>query len=196
MKFLSQNKKPLVILALILILALNYNIVTFGVDSDFFGILFSVALFFVGGRKTNFKVNYLLIGLIVIFEFVSFRLHTKSLHFLSLLLMICLAFYYFTKRFSFIALICILLFSTIFNKFFEHLTSEVKQALCESVYVVLKNFIAIDKIEGVNFYINGSKIAIDTACMGLSMFKTGLLIGALLLTLEERKQKYYFNYSL
>jgi len=193
MKFLSQNKKPLVILALILILALNYNIVTFGVNSDFFGILFSVALFFVGGRKTKFKVNYLLIGLIVIFEFVSFRLHTKSLHFLSLLLLICLAFYYFTKRFSFIALICILLFSTIFNKFFEHLTSEVKQALCESVYVVLKNFIAIDKIEGVNFHINGSKIAIDTACMGLSMFKTGLLIGALLLTLEERKQKRYFS---
>ena len=193
MKLISQNKKLLLILALILILALNYNIVTFGVDSDFFGILFSVALFFFGGRKTNFKVNYLLIGLIVIFEFVSFRLHTKSLHFLSLLLLICLAFYYFTKRFSFIALICILLFSTIFNKFFEHLTSEVKQALCESVYVVLKNFIAIDKIEGVNFYINGSKISIDTACMGLSMFKTGLLIGALLLTLEERKQKRYFS---
>ena len=193
MKLISQNKKLLLILALILILALNYNIVTFGVDSDFFGILFSVALFFVGGRKTNFKVNYLLIGLIVIFEFVSFRLHTKSLHFLSLLLLICLAFYYLTKRFSFIALICILLFSTIFNKFFEHLTSEVKQALCESVYVVLKNFIAIDKIEGVNFYINGSKISIDTACMGLSMFKTGLLIGALLLTLEERKQKRYFS---
>ncbi len=68
-----------------------------------------------------------------------------------------------------------------------------KQALCESVYVVLKKFIAIDKIEGVNFYINGSKIAIDTACMGLSMFKTGLLIGALLLTLEERKEKRYFS---
>lgn len=193
MKFLSQNKKPLVIFAIVLLLALNYNIVTFGIDSDFFGILFSVVLFFIGGRKTNFKVNYLLIGLIVIFEFVSFRLHTKSLHFLSLLLLICLVYYYFTKRFSFIALICILLFSTIFNKFFEHLTSEIKQALCESVYAVLKNFIAIDKIEGVNFYINGAKISIDTACMGLSMFKTGLLVGAILLTLEERKQKCYFS---
>lgn len=193
MKFLSQNKKSLVIFALILLLALNYNIVTFGLDSDFFGILFSVILFFIGGRKTNFKVNYLLIGLIVILEFVSFRLHTKSLHFLSLLLLICLAYYYFTKRFSFIALICILLFSTIFNKFFEHLTSEVKQALCESVYVVLKNFILIDKIEGVNFYINGAKVSIDTACMGLSLFKTGLLFGAILLTLEERKQQLYFS---
>ena len=193
MKFLSQNKNLLVIFALALLLALNYNIVTFGIDSDFFGILFSVVLFFIGGRKTNFKVNYLLIGLIVIFEFVSFRLHTKSLHFLSLLLLICLAYYYFTKRFSFIALICILLFSTIFNKFFEHLTSEIKKALCESVYAVLRNFIAIDKIEGVNFYINGAKISIDTACMGLSMFKTGLLVGAIVMTLEERKQKRYFS---
>lgn len=193
MKFFSQNKKLPVIFALIFLLALNYNIVTFGIDSDFFGILFSVVLFFIGGRKTNFKVNYLLIGLIVIFEFVSFRLHTKSLHFLSLLLLICLVFYYFTKKFSFIALICILLFSAIFNKFFEHLTSEIKQALCESVYAVLKNFIAIDKIEGVNFYINGAKISIDTACMGLSMFKTGLLVGAIVMTLEERKQKRYFS---
>ncbi|MFN7100334.1 MAG: exosortase N, partial [Flavobacterium sp.] len=31
------------------------------------------------------------------------------------------------------------------------------------------------------------------ACMGLSMFKTGLLTGAILLTLEENKQKKYFG---
>lgn len=193
MKFLSQNKKLLVIFALFLLLALNYHIVTFGLDSDLFGILFSIVLFFVGGRKTNFKVNYLLIGLILILEFVSYRLHTKSLHFLSFMLLICLVYYSFTKKFSFIALICILLFSTIFNKFFEHLTSEIKQALCENVYIILKNFITIEKIEGVNFYINGAKISIDTACMGLSMFKTGFLVGAILLTLEERKQQCFFS---
>lgn len=193
MKFLFQNKKLFVILALALLLAFNYDTITFGLDSDFFGILFSVLLFFIGGRKTHFKVNYLLIGLIIILEFISFRLHTKSLHFLSLMLLICLGYYYFTKKFSFIALICILLFSTIFNKFFEHLTAEIKQILCENVYFVLKNFIDIEKIEGVNFYINGAKISIDTACMGLSMFKTGLLTGAILLTLEERKQKLHFS---
>lgn len=193
MKFLSQNIKPMLILGLLLLLALNYTIVTFGLDSDFFGIVFSVLLFFIGGRTTHFKINYLLIGLILIFEFVSFRLHTKSLHFLSLMLLICLVYYYFTKKFSFIALICILLFSTIFNKFFEHLTTEIKQALCENVYFILKNFITIDRIEGVNFYINGAKISVDTACMGLSMFKTGLLTGAILLTLEERKQKLHFS---
>jgi exosortase N len=193
MKLVFINKKLLLIFALALLLALNYNVVNFGFNSDFFGILFSVGLFVVGGRKTSFKVNYLLIGLIVVFEFVSFRLHTKSLHFLSLMLLICLAYYFFTKKFSFIALICILLFSTIFNKFFEHLTSEIKQALCESVYAVLRNFIKIDKIEGVNFYINGAVISIDTACMGLSMFKTGLLVGAILMTLEERKQERHFS---
>lgn len=193
MKFLSQNSKVLVAIALLFLLIINYSIVIIGFDSDFFGIVFSVILFFTGGRKTNFKVNYLLIGLILIFEFVSFRLHTKSLHFLALLLFICLVYYHFTKKFSFIALICILLFSTIFNKFFEHLTSEIKQALCQNVYLLLKNFMQIEKIEGVNFFINGSKVSIDTACMGLSMFKTGLLTGAVLLTLEERKQRHFFS---
>ena len=59
--------------------------------------------------------------------------------------------------------------------------------------MTLRNFITIDKIEGVNFYINNAKISIDTACMGLSMFKTGLLTGAFLLTLEERKQQKFFS---
>ncbi|MES2543712.1 MAG: exosortase N [Bacteroidota bacterium] len=193
MKFLSQNIKILVALAMLLLLLLNYNIVVFGFNNDFFGIAFSIALFFIGSRKTNVKVNYLLTGFIVILEFITYRLHTQSLHFLSLMLLVCMVYYQFTNKFSFIALFCILLFSTIFNKFFEHLTAEIKQALCNNVYLVLKNFMSIDKIEGVNFYINGSKISIDTACMGLSMFKTGLLTGAVLLTLEEKKQKKYFS---
>lgn len=190
---LFQNKNTLAFLAIILLIALNFDIIQSGIDSDFFGIFFSIILFLVGGRKTNFKVNYLLVGIILILEFVAYRLHTKSLHFLAIAMFICLIYYGFTKKFSFIAFICILLFSTVFNKFFEHLTAEIKQALCENVYLLLKNFIKIDKIEGVNFYINGAKISIDTACMGLSMFKTGLLTGAILLTLEERKQKLYFS---
>ncbi|WP_395054692.1 exosortase N [Flavobacterium sp.] len=191
--FLSQNRIIIISIALILLVAMNYNTVVFGLDSDFFGILFSVILFIIGGRKTNFKISYLLIFLLVLFEFVSYRLHTKSLHFLSLALFVCLIYYSFTRKFSFIAFICILMFSTIFNKFFEHLTTEIKQTLCYTVFLSLKNFITIDKIEGVNFYIKGAKITIDTACMGLSMFKTGLLTGALLLTLEEKKQQKYFG---
>lgn len=193
MNFLSQNKKLIAVLTLISLMAMNYNIVTFGLDSDFFGVLFSFVLFFIGGRATNFKISYLLIGLIIVFEFVSYRLHTKSLHFLSLMLLACLVYYSFTKKFSFIAFICILLFSTLFNKFFEHLTTEIKQTLCYTVFLTLKNFLAIDRIEGVNFYVKGAKITIDTACMGLSMFKTGLLTGALLLTLEERKSQRHFG---
>lgn len=193
MKFISQKSNFFLVFGLIILLAMNYNIVNFGIESDLIGIIFSAILFFIGGRKTSFKVNYLLFPLILIFEFVSFRLHTKSLHFLSLLLFICLIYYHYTKKFSFIAFICALLFSSLFNKFFEHLTTEIKQNLCQWVYFTLKNFITIDKIEGVNFYINGAKITIDTACMGLSMFKTGLLTGALLLTLEEKKQHKYFG---
>jgi hypothetical protein len=94
--------------------------------------------------------------------------------------MLCLVFHYFTAKFSFIAFICIILFSTLFSSFFTHLTAEIKQGLCYIVYLTLKNFITVDKIEGVNFFINNSKITIDTACMGLSMFKTGLLSGAVL----------------
>lgn len=175
------------------LLAFNHKILFFGLDSDFFGILFSVILFIIGSRTTKIKINYLLIAIIIGFEFISYRLHTKSLHFLSLMLLICLVYYSITKRFSFIAFICILLFSSVFNKFFEHLTTEIKQQLCYVVYITLKNVIEIDKIEGVNFYIEGAKITIDTACMGLSMFKTGLLTGAILLTIEEKKQKKYFG---
>jgi exosortase N len=189
----SEYKIGLGILAICVLFAINYNVVLFGLDNDFFGIVFSALLFVFGSRKTNFKINYLLIALIFIFEFVSYRLHTQSLHFLSLMLFLCLIFYSFTGKFSYIAFICILLFSTIFNKFFEHLTSEIKQGLCYAVFLTLKNFMTIDRIEGVNFYINNSRITIDTACMGLSMFKTGLLTGAILLTLEEKKQQKYFG---
>ncbi|ESU19570.1 hypothetical protein FCR2A7T_17250 [Flavobacterium cauense R2A-7] len=193
MDFLIKNTKTVTVLAIISIMALNGNTVAFGLENDFFGVIFSVALFFIGGRKTNYKINYLLIALLLVFEFISYRLHTKSLHFLSLTLLVCLVFYYFTNRFSFIAFICILLFSSLFNKFFDHLTTEIKQALCYMVFMTLKNVLHIDRIEGVTFYANNAKITIDTACMGLSMFKTGLLTGALLLTLEEKKQRLYFG---
>ena len=191
--FLLQNKKAIAVLVLICLLAFNYSVVVSGLDSNFFGILFSILLFVIGGRKTSFNMNYPLLGLILLLEFVSFRLHTKSSHFLALALFVCLVYYLFTGKFSFIALICVLLFSSVFNTFFNYLTTEIKQTLCYGVFLTLKNFIPINKIEGVNFYLNNAKITIDTACMGLSLFKTGLLSGAFLLTLEERKQKSYFS---
>ena len=189
----SEYKIGIGILAICSLFVMNCNILSLGLNNDFFGIVFSALLFVYGSRKTNFKINYLLMALIFVLEFVSYRLHIKSLHFLSLILFLCLIFYSFTSKFSFISFICILLFSTIFNKFFEHLTSEIKQGLCYAVFLTLKKFITLDRIEGVNFYINNAKITIDTACMGLSMFKTGLLTGAILLTLEEKKQQKYFG---
>jgi exosortase N len=188
--FILKNKSILLGLsAILLIFITNSKILISTINHDFFGIVVSLGLFIIGGRKTNFKINYLVFGLLIIFEFVSFRLFTKSVHFLALILFLCLIFHYYTQKFSYIAFIYVLLFSTIFNTFFIHLTTEIKQNLCYVVYLTLKNFISIDKIEGVNFYINKSKITIDTACMGLSMFKTGLLSCAILMTLEENKQK-------
>jgi exosortase N len=191
--FLAQYKKTIILFILIFLFGINYTIVFNGLDSNLFGIVFSILLFLIGGRKTSFNLNYPLLGLIFLLEFISYRLHTKSLHFLALSLFACFVYYCFTRKFSFVAFICIILFSSLFNTFFDYLTVEIKQTLCYGVYLTLKNFILIDKIEGVNFYINHAKITIDTACMGLSMFKTGLLAGAFLLTLEERKQQKYFN---
>lgn len=193
MNLLFEHKKTTVLLIVSCLLILNYSIITAGLTTNLFGILASIGLFFIGSRKTTFNLSFPLFTMIFILEFISYRLHTKSLHFLALALFVCLLYFSFTQKFSFIALICILLFSSVFSTFFDYMTTEIKQALCYYVYVVLKNFIAIDKIEGVNFYINNAKITVDTACMGLSMFKTGLLSGAFILTLEEKKQSKYFN---
>ena len=189
----TRYKREITILILACLLAINYSIIAAGLDSNFFGVLFSILLFLIAGRKTTLKMSYPLLGLILILEFISYRLHTKTLHFQALSLFICFIYYSFTRKFSFIAFICLFLFSSIFDQLFNYLTVEIKQTLCYSVYLTLRNFISIDRIEGVNFYINNAKISIDTACMGLSMFKTGLLTGAFLLTLEERKQQKFFS---
>jgi exosortase N len=186
-------KKEITIFILACLLALNYPIVAAGMDSNFFGVFFSILLFLFAGRKTTLKMSYPLLGMIFILEFISFRLHTKTLHFQALTLFICFIYYSITRKFSFIAFICLFLFSSIFDQLFNYLTVEIKQSLCYGVYLTLRNFIPFEKIEGVNFYIKNAKISIDTACMGLSMFKTGLLTGAFLLTLEERKKRRYFS---
>ncbi|MFC4817742.1 exosortase N [Flavobacterium sp. GCM10023249] len=193
MRFLLQHKKTLVILILTTLLIMNYEVLFFALENDFLGVALSMVLFFVGGRITNLKMHYPLLILLVLFEFVSYQLHAKSLHLISLCIIICLIYFSFTKKFSFIAFICLLLFSSLFNKVFEHLSAEIKQFLCQGVYLILKGFVSIDKIEGVNFYSNGAKITVDTACMGLSMFKTGLLAAAVLLTIEEKKSNGYFS---
>lgn len=193
MQLILQNKKALIILILVMLMIMNYEVFFFGLGNDFLGVVLSMVLFFIGGRATHLKVHYPLLVFLVLFEFVSYRLHTKSLHFLSLCIMICFVYYSITKRFSYIAFICLLLFSSLFNKFFEHLSAEIKQSLCQGVYLALKNIINIDKAEGVNFFINGAKITVDTACMGLSMFKTGLLAAATLLTIEEKKSGSYYK---
>lgn len=193
MKLIFQYKNAITILILVFLLAVNSSIVRSGLDSNLFGIVFSIVLFLIGGRKTSFNMNYPLLVFIFVLEFISFRLHTQSLHFLALSLLACFFYYSLTRKFSYIAFICILLFSSLFNTFFDYLTVEIKQTLCQGVYLTLKSFLPITKIEGVNFYINNAKVTIDTACMGLSMFKTGLLTGAFLLTLEEQKQQKFFS---
>ena len=192
-ELISKYKILIAALSILILFATNYSDILSSLDSNFIGLICSVILFAIGSKKTNFSINYLLVALIIVLEFVSYNLNTKSIHSLSIILFLGLVFHYFTGRFSFIAFTCIILFTTLFNTFFNHLTTEIKQFLCYVVYLTLKNTLAIDKIEGVNFYINNAKITIDTACMGLSMFKTGLLVGAVLMTLEEKKEKLYYG---
>lgn len=193
--FPTQLNKEAAIFGLILIVILGMNlpVIQFALNNDAIGIVVSLALFVFGGRETKQKVNYLLLLLLLLFEFICYRLHIQSLHFLSIAFLLCIIYYGFTKRFSYIAFICLLLFSTIFNKLFEHLSAEIKQSLCYSAFVTLRNVIEIDKIEGITFFIKQTKITVDTACMGLSMFKSGLLTASVLLTLEERKHKLYYS---
>ncbi|MBZ4037132.1 exosortase N [Flavobacterium sp. 17A] len=193
MNHLISYQKRVFLLITICLIIVNYNIIMIGLDSNLFGILCSVGLFIIGGRKTNFNINYLLLPFILILEFISYRLHTKSVHFLALALFVCFLYYSATQKFSFIAFISILLFSSVFNTFFDYLSTEIKQSLCYYVYLFLKDFLPITKIEGVNFYLGESRISIDTACMGLSMFKTGLLTSAFLLIFEEKKHQKYFS---
>ena len=198
MKNISVNRNiGFAVGVITLVFILNYNTLYFGLSSNLFGICVAVFLFLIGGRPANLKISFLLVGLIFILEFISFRLHTKSLHFLAICLFVCLVFYLITQRFSFIAFICILLFSSVFNKFFEHATTEIKQFLCELVFHTLKDFMNLSKFEGIHFYRQNQKLSIDTACMGLSMFKTGFLVAAILLTYEEKKSKlFYLNFKI
>lgn len=177
----------------VLLATINFDNIKLGFKSNGIGFGFAMLLFTIGSRPTQKNLSKYLIGLIVILEIICFRLHTQSVHFLALSIYICLIFYCFTGRFSLISFISILIFSSIFSKLFEYHTIEIKQSLCNMVYKTLQNTMNFDKIEGVNFYIHNKKITVDTACMGLSMFKTGLLLAALLMTIAEKQVNKYYS---
>lgn len=183
-----------VLWGLFILLCINFYTIKKCFNADFYGIVLSMALFAWSSQKTSFKIAYWLLPCLAILEFIAFKLHTKALHLLALMLLMCLVFYYFTNKFSFVALINLLLFSTIFNAFFENFTVEIKQFLCKIVYESLKQFLNIQRIEGVNFFINQTKVTVDTACMGLSMFKIGFLAASLLLILQEKKERKQFDF--
>ncbi|OXA74668.1 exosortase N [Flavobacterium branchiophilum] len=191
----TKHFKNATLILLFTLVCINYYTIKKCFNTDFYGILLSMTLFVWGSQKTSFKIAYLLLPCLAILEFIAFKLHTKALHLLALMLLLCLVYYYITSQFSFVALINLLLFSTIFNAFFENFTVEIKQFLCKIVYESLKHFLNIQRIEGVNFFINQTKVSVDTACMGLSMFKMGFLAASFLLIIQEKKLQKQFDCS-
>jgi exosortase N len=178
------------------LIILNFPLIINNLERESLGTLVAFTLFFYSAKATKLKIDYFVFAMILVLQYISYHLHINSLHFLSIELFIIGIYYAITKKFSIIAFCCVLLFSSLFQKISDGFSTEIKQEICKWVYFSLRNFIKIDGFEGVNFYINQTQITIDTACMGLNLFKTGLLLGAIILILEEKKQnKNYGNWQ-
>ncbi len=195
MFFINQNKKVIIFswIAAIILIFCNSKIIENGFSNDLMGIVLSLILFVFGSKASNHKTVNGLLFFLIFLAFITWQLKTVSLHFLGILVLLTLLFFVTTARFSTIGFFCILMFSSIFNKVFDTSTTEIKQFLCKIAYHSIKNFVKVDKIEGVCFYINNKQIFIDSACMGLSMLKIGFLFCAFLLVLNQKKHQK--NYS-
>lgn len=156
--------------------------------------LAALALFVFGARPSGpalFRITALIVcGLLL----VSFRLYTRSTHMLSLLLLGTMLYYVCYGRFSVPGLLVLLLCSGVSDKLLLQFSAEIKQYLCRWAYLSLKDILHIQKQEGIYLWLPGRRISIDTACMGLSMLRTGILCAAALLTLEERRHNRRFAY--
>jgi exosortase N len=181
-------------LAAAVLIFCNLKIIENGFSNDFFGIVLSILLFVFDSKPANHKIANGLLLFLGLLGFITWQLQTASLHFLAVLILLTILFFATTGRFSTIGFFCLLLFSSIFGKIFDTSTTEIKQFLCKIAYHSLKNFIKIDKIEGVCFYISNKQISIDTACMGLSMLKIGFLFCAYLIVLKQKQQQKVYNY--
>jgi len=92
-ELISKYKILIAALSILILFATNYSDILSSLDSNFIGLICSVILFAIGSKKTNFSINYLLVALIIVLEFVSYNLNTKSIHSLSIILFLCLVIY-------------------------------------------------------------------------------------------------------
>lgn len=178
-------------------LILNYPVINANLAKESLGIFMAFALFFYCAKAVKYRVDIFLFLLIIPLQIIVYQLHINSFHFLSLEILVILLFFSITKKFSFLGFIGILLFTTLFNYAFNGISSEIKQEITKWVFYSLKDIINISHFEGVNCFINGVKITIDSSCMGLNLFKTGILLAIMFVLLEEKRlNKNFTNLQL
>lgn len=174
---------------------LHFEIVLVSMNDNFFGLSICILISFIHGRSYHSKIPHsLLLGLILIFSFLSVRLDAKSLFLTSLVLFIIYFQYFLYRKLNWLVLFILIFYSPIFDKIMSVYTPNIKQYLTQLSYWTLKDLLNLSDISGVHFKQGSQWITIDSSCMGLHMFKTGFLVLLILITLKEKIENLFYKY--
>ncbi|MBL0912513.1 MAG: exosortase N [Bacteroidia bacterium] len=185
---------PLAGLLYFLLLLVNYRTLQTGLGSNLSVLLGAALLFVYASRPASPRMYYGVSVLVLLLFFCSWQLFTRSTLSLALVLTGILLFYLHTGRFSAGAFLLFIFCTSVSDKLIMEFSVEIKQELCTWAYLSLKDVLSIEKQEGVHLWISGRRISVDTACMGLSMLRTGFLCAVALLSLEEKRSGRRFSY--
>lgn len=185
---------PLAGLLYFLLLLLNYRTLQIGLGENLPVILGASFLFVYASRPAAPRIYYGISVLVLLLFLCSWQLYTRSTLSLALVLTGVLLFYLHTGRFSAGAFLLFIFCTSVSDKLIMQFSVEIKQELCTWAYLSLRDVLPIDKQEGVHLWISGRRISVDTACMGLSMLRTGFLCAVALLSLEEKRSGRRFSY--
>lgn len=185
---------PLAGLLYLLLLCMNYRSLQIGLGHNVTVLLGAAVIFVYASRSAGQKVFYGIAFTILLLLLCSWQLYTRSTTALALVLAGVLLFYLHTGRFSAGAFWLLIFCTSVSDKILMQFSVEIKQALCSWAYLSLKDVLQIEKQEGVYLWISGKQISVDTACMGLSMLRSGFLCAVALLSLEERRSSRRFSY--
>jgi len=185
---------PLAGLLYLLLLLLNYRTLQIGLGSNLPVLSGAVLLFVYASRPVAPKLYYAVAVLVLLLFLCSWQLYTRSTLLLALLLTGTLLFYLHTGRFSPAAFLLLIFCTSVSDKIIMQFSVEIKQQLCTWAYLSLEDVLHIERQEGVYLWISGRQVSVDTACMGLSMLRTGFLSAVALLSLEEKRSGRRFSY--
>lgn len=180
-------------LLFLLLLLCNRQLLQQSLSVHAFVNLAAAGLFVYAAKPVSPSVFRATAILVLLLLLVSFRMYTGSTYVLAVVLLGSSLFYIVYGRFSLPALLVLLLCSGVADKLLMEFSTLIKQQLCNWVYISLKDVLHIQKQEGVHLWIGAQRVSIDTACMGLSMLRTGFLCMAALLSVKEKQSGRYFS---